>query len=136
MLRRDYITEAAQELGRALGLWLNKAVLEGDDGSIEGIEGSVAKLLDLDAATALALDPDSLVTMMGLSGVADSVAGYASYALLRLGDAYDAAGKPALARIRRDQARAVASAFGWELGQVPEEYQELERALAAERGEE
>ena len=59
-----------------------------------------------------------------------------SYTLLRLGDAYDAAGSPSLANLRREQAQAVSVAFQSEFGKVPEEYEELERTLAAERGEE
>ena len=136
MLQRDFIVEMATRFGDALARWLRPAVLEGDLESIGGIEASLAELMDLDSATVLKLDPASLVTMLELSGVGDSVAGYVSYALLRLGDAYDAAGDRATADIRRRQAQAVAEAFGATLGAVPEEYKELERAIALERGEE
>lgn len=136
MLQRDYIVEMTQRFGNALTRWLKPAVLEGDLESIGGVETAVAELLDLPASTALSLDPASLVTIMELSGIADSVAGYVSYALLRLGDAYDAAGEASVAEVRRQQARAIAGAFGAELGKVPEEYEELEREIATERGEE
>ena len=136
MLHKDYITEMTERFGDALTRWLKPAVLEGDLESIGGVEAAVAELMDLDAATALALDPASLVTMMSLSGIADSVAGCVSYALLRLGDAYDELGRANVAEVRRAQAEAIAGAFGAELGSIPEEYLDLERSIAAERGEE
>ncbi len=48
-----------------------------------GVEAAVAELIDLSQRLP-ALSPDSLVTMMLLSGVADSVAEYVVYALDRL----------------------------------------------------
>lgn len=136
MLQKDYVLEMVRRFGDVLARWLRPAVLDADSEAIDEVENAIGSLVDLDGATALSLAPESLVTMMELSGVADSVAGYASYALLRLGDAYDAAGNATVAGVRREQARAISEAFGSELGRVPEEYQELERSLAAERGEE
>lgn len=136
MLERDYIVELANRFGNSLTRWLKPAVIDADLDAISEVEAAVADLLDLDPKTALSLEPTSLVTMMELSGIADSLAGYVSYALLRLGDAYDAAGNSAVASLRREQARAISAAFGSELGIIPEEYQELERSIAAERGEE
>ena len=136
MLERDYIVELANRFGNSLTRWLKPAVIDADLDAISEVEAAVADLLDLDPKTALSLEPTSLVTMMELSGIADSLAGYVSYALLRLGDAYDAAGNSVVASLRREQARAISVAFGSELGTIPEEYQELERSIAAERGEE
>lgn len=136
MLQKDYVLEVVRRFGDVLARWLRPAVLEANGEAIDEVENAVGRLIDLDGATALSLAPESLVTMMELSGIADSVAGYVSYALLRLGDAYEAAGNDALANVRREQARAISAAFGSELGRVPEEYQELERAISAERGKE
>lgn len=136
MLQKDYVLEMVRRFGDVLARWLRPAVIDADGKAIDEVENAIGALIDLDGATALSLAPESLVTMMDLSGVADSVAGYASYALLRLGDAYDAAGNASVADVRREQARAISEAFGSELGRVPEEYQELERSLAAEHGEE
>ena len=136
MLQRDYINEIIRQFCDVLARWLRPAVLEANGEAIEEVEAAIGKLMDLDGATALSLAPESLVTMMELMGIADSVAGYVSYTLLRLGDAYDAAGSPSLANLRREQAQAVSVAFQSEFGKVPEEYEELERTLAAERGEE
>lgn len=136
MLQRDYINEIIRQFGDVLARWLRPAVLDANGEAIDEVEAAIGKLMDLDGATALSLAPESLVTMMELTGIADSVAGYVSYALLRLADAYEGQGNEAIASLRREQARAVSAAFQSEFGKVPEEYQELERAIAAERGEE
>jgi 4-diphosphocytidyl-2-C-methyl-D-erythritol kinase len=77
--------------------------------------------VQLDPETAMSLAPESLVTMMLLSGTGDAVAGYAAYALYRLGDAYDAMDKPDLAQMRRDQAVAIADSFGADVHEVPQD---------------
>ena len=129
MLRRDYMTDAIKSFTETLSVSLVPAVLDADLGRAHEVERAIGQLVDLDGTSALALSPESLVTMLELSGVADSLGGYVSYALLRVADAYDAAGS-ALGRVRRDQASAVADAFGWELGGVPEECEATERTLA------
>lgn len=136
MLQRDYLLELIKRFGDGLRECLLPATLEADAGSIAEVEDAIGRLIDLDGASALSLAPESLVTMMELSGVADSVAGHASYALLRLANAYDRAGDPATAQIRREQARAVAEAFGATLGAVPDEYRGLDREIRDGLGEE
>jgi hypothetical protein len=91
----------------------------------------VAALLDLDPQTAMNLAPDSLVTMMLLSGMGDSLASYVAYALDRVGDAYDDWGDTQTAELRWDQAQAVAESFGCDQNAVPEEFAELEAQLSA-----
>ena len=95
------------------------------------VETAVADLVQLDPDTAMSLSPASLVTMMTLSGTGDSVAGYAAYALNRLGDAYEEMGQSELAAMRKEQAVAIAEAFGADLNEIPEELRELEAELQA-----
>ncbi len=132
MLQRDYITEMTRRFGQVLARRMRAALLDADPDAIADLEEAVGSLLDLDGNTALSLDPASLVTMMELSGIADSLAVYVQYALLRIADGYEASGNEALAATRRDQAQAVASAFLCQLGTVPAEYQRLEDDIVAE----
>ncbi len=135
MLQRDYITEMTRRFGQVLARRMRAALLDADQDAIADLEDAVGSLLDLDGATALALDPTSLVTMMELSGIADSLAVYVQYALLRIADGYEASGNTALAATRREQAQAVAGAFLCQLGTVPQEYRELDDSIVAELGE-
>ena len=88
MLQHDYLLEIiAQFVEMATGT-LRRAVLSRDAEAAGQAEDAIAVLLDLDPEVAMQLSPDSLVTMMLLSGVADSLAGYVAYALRMLHDAY------------------------------------------------
>ena len=129
MLQRDYVLAQINLFVQTVLEPLRLALEELDLDSVHTVEQAVGKLIDLDADTALALAPDSLVTMMQLSGIGDSVAGYASYALARIADSYERMGKKQAAEVRRDQARKVAVAFGWNLSDIPEEFEDLEKSL-------
>ncbi len=131
MLHRDYLMDIIQNFVNTVLNCLRSALLERDVHSCVEVEQAVGELLDLDAASAMALSPESLVTMMQLSGVGDSVASYVAYSLNRVGDAYQRNGYDTLAKTRHEQASAVAVAFGWSLSQVPEEFQDLEAELKA-----
>ena len=106
-----------------------RRALDGDASACEDVESQVAELLELDRVTALALAPDSLVTMMVLSGMGDSVASYVCYALDRLSRLYERAGEEDLAGLRRLQARAVAESFGCDPACPPEDLAALDAEL-------
>lgn len=119
MLERDYIVEIVGEFARRVGLALRRA-LNGDESGIAEAEREVADLLELDPQVALALAPDSLVTMMVLSGMGDAVASYVCYALERVARLYEQAGNEDLAGLRHLQASAVAESFDCDVDAVPE----------------
>lgn len=129
MLHKDYLLEVIEEFVSTVSQALTKALLQRDFDAVDEVEAAVADLMQLDPNTAMALAPESLVTMMLLSGTGDSVAGYAAYALNRLGDTYEAMGEPDVAQMRRDQAQAVAESFGADLNEVPEEFRSLQAQL-------
>ena len=128
MLQRDYVVEMVGRFSEAVGEALRRAVGGDAEGRCE-VERQIAELLDLEPQTALSLSPDSLVTMMLLSGMGDSVAAYVCYALDRLARVYEAAGDPDAAGLRRLQARAVAESFGCDLAEAPKELAEVDAEL-------
>ena len=87
MLQKDYILEIVGDFVDGVAKHLD-AALAGDAEATGAVEQDVAGLLDLDPEVALTLSPDSLVTMMVLSGMGDSVAAYVAFSLTRLADAY------------------------------------------------
>ena len=131
MLHRDYLLEIIAKFVEAVTVALRRAVLDGSTESAREVEDSVAALLDLDPQTAMNLSPDSLVTMMLLSGMGDSLASYVAYALDKVGDAYDNMGNQQTAELRWDQAQAVAESFGCDLDEIPQEFADLDAVLAA-----
>lgn len=132
MLQRDYVLEIIGQFVEGVSRALRRAVAGEKDGLAE-TEREIGELLELDHATALALAPDSLVTMMVLSGMGDSVAAYVCYALERLSRLYEAAGDEDLAGLRSLQAKAVAESFGCDPSTPPAELATLDRELFADR---
>ena len=131
MLHKDYLLEIISRFVESVSVALRRALLDRDLDAAQDVEDSVAALLDLDPQTAMSLSPNSLVTMLLLSGIGDSLASYVAYALDRVGDAYDDAGDAATAALRWDQAEAVAESFGWDQSEVPPEFAELDGELSA-----
>ena len=125
MLHRDYLLEMIEEFVGVVLRALKRALAERDQTAAVEAEEALAGLLDLDASVALDLSPDSLVTMMLLSGMGDSLASYAAYTLERLGDAYEGMGQRDLAGLRHAQAEAVAESFGCSLELAPEGLEDL-----------
>ena len=124
MLQRDYILEVIDDFTSTVTAGLGNALETQTEESLDGVEAAVAELIDLSPETALALD--SLVTMMLLSGVADSVAEYVVYALDRLSHVYEQLGDGDKAGLRRQQAVAVAQSFSVDQNATPEQFKDFE----------
>lgn len=129
MLQHDYLLEIIGRFVESVSDALTCMLRDGDMGRAGEVEDAIGELLDLDAHTAMSLSPQSLVTMMTLSGVGESVAAYVSYVLERLARAYEKDGDARLAAVRRSQAEAIARAFH-AAGEVPPEFESLEARLS------
>ena len=129
MLQRDYLLEVISQFVEAVSRALLVARAAQDEpAALEAageVEHEVAGLLDMDPDVAMQLTPDSLVTMMLLSGMGDALAGYVAFALSRAADGYDRAGDPDTAGARRAQAEAIAGSFGVDTEEPPEELRPL-----------
>ncbi len=120
MLQRDYILEMIEQFVQTVVASLRRALEKKDVAAAEEVEVAVASLVDLDPEVAMQLMPESLVTMMQLSGIGDSVADYVAYSLSLLSHAYDGMGDHQTAAMRRAQAQAVADTYGYDFSEVPE----------------
>ncbi len=132
MLHRDYLLEIIGEFVNTVMESLGLAYRRHNPSDAQSVEEAIAGLLDLDADLALRLEPDSLVTMMVLSGIGDSLADYVTYSLTRLGEVYEEMGDEETASLRRSQAEAVAESFGCDPDVVPPEFQEFEQNRVAD----
>ena len=134
MIEHDYIEEIIQKFVAAVMEPLRRALAGGDLAACETVEQQIAEMLSLSSATAMNLAPESLCTMMLLSGIGDSVAGYTAWSMLRLADAYDMAGQPQIADLRRAQAEAVAREFMWDINEAPKEFEDLDAEIREQLG--
>lgn len=119
-IRNDYILDMMARFVDAIMLGMNKAREGLSEESKESYCEVVGDVLDMDASTVLALSPESLVTMMQISAVDERLALYLVYALEALGDLESTINEPC-ARVRHQQAQAVAAAYGFDVGEVPPE---------------
>jgi hypothetical protein len=129
MLQRDYLLEVIARFVEALMRAFRLAIEKGDEQGCKQVEQAVADLLELDPDTFSVLAPNSLVQLMELSGIGESVSEYVGYALDRVADVYEDMGDGATAELRRAQAEAIEAAYGGDLTHVPEELDELDREL-------
>lgn len=120
MLQHDYIEEMIHQFIEAVADSLTRLKEQPKPEDARQVEDAIAGLIDLDPQVALNLAPDSLVTMMLLSGVGDSVASYVCWCLQRLSDAYASLGDDDKADVRRAQAEAVAESFNVDSQAAPE----------------
>lgn len=135
MLQHDYLLEIISQFVDAVTASLRNALVHQDRDSAQQVEDAIGGILDLDPQVAMELAPDSLVTMMILSGVGDAVAGYVAYSLRGLARAYRGMGEVDRSLLRMAQAKAIEESFDCEPGAVPEEFQALQAELAEEEPE-
>lgn len=123
-IRNDYILDMIAKFIEAIADALDKAESGRAGDSAVAYERVVGDVLDMSPSAALALSPESLVTMMRLSAVDESLSAYAAYALLQAAGMYEALDDPT-GQLRLMQANAIASSYGIELGTVPPELQDF-----------
>lgn len=122
MFERDYLMRIIMELGSAIRRSLERGERE-PDGDGDGDPGDAARMLDaavgvatdLDGTALLSLAPESIATVMQVSGTDPAVTEYVCRSLLLAGRYYAQAGDAALGRLRTEQAMAVAAAYGHDL---------------------
>lgn len=136
MLQHDYLLEIINEFVESITQALKRAYASDDEAEIRqaahDVEEDIAALMDLDPAVTMSLSPDSLVTMMLLSGLGDAVCGYVAFALERLSEIYERMGDADTAAFRRQQVEAIVTSFGCDLKKPPAELVGLARALSAQ----
>ena len=92
---------------------------EGDHdpvGAARMLESAVGNAVDLDGEALLSLAPESIATVMQISGCDPHVTEYVARSLMLASQYYAEAGESTMADLRQAQAEAVASAYGHELG--------------------
>ncbi len=135
MLQRDYLAKVIESVTKRTSETLRDAVVLRSAEGVAETEDALGELMELDPAMFLSLAPDSMVTMMRLGGNGEAVGDFVAYVLNALADASLISGDRDTARLRRDQARAVALAFGVSRDVVPEQYVEVDRDIQRARSE-
>ena len=120
MLQRDYLMQMIQQFIQAL-INSRTTALQNPQQAADSLEDAIGAATDIDGATLLSLGPESIASVMQLSGVDPRVAGYIAYSLQLEADYLCQAGNSTLADLRREQAKAVAQTFMCDMDQVTEQ---------------
>lgn len=117
MLQNDYLMRMILQLIAAI----RRALLEQNrepGQKAEDVEAAVGQIVNMDPDLLFSLEPDSMVTMMQIDGSLDTeTCGYVVESILYEADFLDEAGQGQKAALRREQAQALAGAYGYTIGE-------------------
>lgn len=115
LLRKDYIVDQFVRFAEAIRMGLEREA-EGPGGdtgnAIRLLEAQVGESVNIDGEALLALAPESVVSILQVSGVDPSMAPYIVRALLLESQLLRSNGDDGLAGLRAQQGGAVAEAYG------------------------
>ncbi len=103
------------------------------------LEDAISNATDMDGAALLSLAPESIASIMQVTGVDPRVVEYLSRSMLLESVYLDQAGNADLSGVRAAQARAIADAYGFSLPDNPADFDSITEGLeemALQAGEE
>lgn len=122
MLSQDYLVRIMVQFAEIIRRSWMKANKERDPrGAADMLEDAVGEATDIDGGVLLSLSPESIASVMQVSGIDPRVTEYIARSLLLASGYLREAGDHGLATVREQQARAIAQAYGHELPATPEE---------------
>ena len=130
MFEQDYLVHLLLQFFRGL-MRANELRHEKDDpqAAADLLESAIGSAVEMDGATLLSLAPDSIATVMQVSGIDPDVTQFVARSLL-LESVYLAdAGNFELSGIRAGQARAIAEQYGFGLPDDPSDFNSITEGL-------
>ena len=139
MLEQDYLMRLLMQFFRAL---VNAAERVEDKehpdyhAAADMLEDAISNATEMDGATLLSLAPESISQVMRVSGIDPNVTQFVARSMLLESVYLDEAGQGALARVREQQARAIAAEYGFDLPDDPSDFDAITEGLeeAAAKG--
>ena len=126
MLEQDYLMRILLQFAEIIRRSWTKAEEERDPRrAADMLEDAVGEAVDMDGAALLSLAPDSVASVVQVSGVDPRVVDYVARSLLLASGYLRDAGERDLADLRERQARALADAYGLDLPDDPEDAMRL-----------
>lgn len=133
MFEQDYLMRILVQFAEIIRRSWTKASVERDPKSAaDMLEYAVGDATELDGGVLLSLAPESIASVMQVSGVDPRVTDYIARSLLMASGYLHEAGEHELANVREGQARAIAQTYGLDLPDTPEELTKLLDDMDAE----
>lgn len=134
MFERDYLMKLILGYFKTIVIVIKQGEKEKDpEGAADLLEQAIGEATEIDGEVLLSLAPESIASVLQVSGTDPKVVGYVAHSLLLEAHYLMLACDFARAELREEQARALASAYGFDL---PDDLAEAEDILreAAEQG--
>ena len=122
MLQRDYLMQMIQQFIQAI-INSRATAQRNPQEAADSLENAIGQATDIDGTTLLSLGPESIASVMQLSGVDPRVAGYIAYSLQLEANYLRQAHNTTLADVRQQQAQAIAEVFMCDISEVEAELQ-------------
>lgn len=141
MFERDYLMRLILGYFKTIVLVVKRADKEKDpEGAAEMLERAIGEATEIDGDVLLSLAPDSIASILQVSGTDPKVVGYVAHGLLLESHYLMIACDFARAELREQQARALARAYGVDLPDDPAEAESIlldaaEQGILDEEGE-
>lgn len=130
MFEQDYLMRIIAQLLGGIRRSMERAAGEEDpDGAARMLDMAIGDATDLDGEALLSLAPESMATILQVSGVDPHLIEHIARSLLLSARYYGEADNGEMADLRASQARALAGAYGHELSDDAVSDEELEAFL-------
>lgn len=130
MLEQDYLMRQILRLIEAMVAARQKKDEElNPAAAADSLESAITAATELDGVALLSLSPESISSVMRVSGVDPGLASYIAHCILLESVYLREAACESLAQVREAQAQALAQSYGFELPDDPSDFEEL-RACA------
>ena len=128
MLHQDYLMRLIMNLVVAIRRSLEQAQHDHDpETAAATLEAAIGEATDIDGAVLLSLTPESIASILQVSGTDPGVIEYLSRSMLLASKYHAEAGNADVAALRESQAFALAEAYGINLALEPVSPEELDR---------
>lgn len=119
MLTQDYLVRMLVDFAAGIMRSMQRRT-EGRDprGAAEMLEGAIGQSVDIDGDTLLSLAPESIASILQVSGTDPAITEYVARSLMLAASYREDAGDADMARLRADQARAIAAAYGHDISSM------------------
>ena len=130
MFEQDYLVRLLLQFFQGMLKSLERHTEKKDpQGAANLIEASVGEATDMDGMALLSLAPESIASVMRVSGIDPNVTQFIARSLLLESVYLTEAGNAGLAATRLGQARAIAAEYGFELPSDPSDFDSITEGL-------
>ena len=109
--------------------WEQMEEEEDAQGAADTLENAISAATDMDGAALLSLAPESIASIMQVTGIDPGVVEYIARSMLLESVYLQKAGNADLAAIRDAQARAIAASYGFGLPEDPSDFKAITEGL-------